>query len=436
MKGWNLGYRLAWAVMSLAGLLCMSCGGGGGGGTEPQGTAPRISNLTVSPDIIFYLEGDGTSVISAQMDFVDPDLDITKAWIQYYDGSRTSIALPPIGVTAGTLVGDLTVGNTQLGTFTSQVWLEDAAGHSSNRLSVDVSVVVDTNTWLDRTPAGMYQLNDVVWNGSQFVAVGYGGAILTSPDGITWTNRDSGSTQSLNGVSWDGSRFLVAGDAATVLSSPDGVTWTTLHTGADEIRLQAVSASGTRLVAAGVLSGPNTAYVLTSADGLTWSEAPSVPQSGRSVTGLAWSGQLFVASAVANAFPNDGRVLVSQDGLTWNEVVISPDSPSTLCVIWDGSRFVAGGIGGRLFMSPDGTNWTTVYTPSTSNYLGIASSDTILMAYGVISNGVVTSDDGTTWQAFYIGTDFSAGGLAWGNNRFVAVGRTVGLGPRAIYTTR
>jgi len=97
---------------------------------------------------------------------------------------------------------------------------------------------------------------------------------------------------------------------------------------------------------------------------------------------------------------------------------------------------MAGGIGGRLFTSPDGTNWTTVHTPSTSNYLAITHSDTILMAYGVISNGVVTSDDGASWQTFYIATDFSAGGLAWGNNGFVAVGQPGFLGPRAIYTTR
>lgn len=432
----NSGHRPLWAFMSLVSLLVASCSGGGGGdGDLPQGTAPQISNLTVSPDTIFYLEGDGATIISAQMDFVDPDLDIAKAWIQYYDGSRTSIALPAIKVAAGTLSGDLTVGNTELGTFTSQVWLEDAAGHTSNRLSVDVSVVVDTNTWLDRTPAGVGVLNGVVWNGTQFVAVGNGGSIVTSPDGISWTNRNSGSTQRLNGVSWDGSRFLVAGDGATVLSSPDGADWITLHSGADEIWLQAAVASGNRLVAAGMLSGPNTAYVLTSNDGLTWTQAPSVPQSGRSVTGLAWSGQLFVASTMANAFPNDGRLLVSQDGLIWNEVLVSPDSPSTLCVIWDGSRFVAGGIGGRLFMSPDGTNWTTVYTPSISNYLGIANSGTILMAYGLISNGVATSDDGASWQTFYIGNDFNGRSLAWGNSRFVAVG-SAGPGPGAIYTTR
>jgi len=185
MKGWNFGHRAVFAVVPLMGLLCVACGGGGGGGgSAPQGTAPQISNLTVSPDTVFYLEDNGTSIISAHMDFADPDLDITKAWIQYYDGSRTSIALPPIKVASGPLIGDLTVGNTQLGTFTSQVWLEDAAGHSSNRLSVDVSVVVDTNTCLDRTRAGNYLLNDVAWNGSQFIAVGYEGPSSPPPTAL------------------------------------------------------------------------------------------------------------------------------------------------------------------------------------------------------------------------------------------------------------
>jgi len=415
-----------------------ACGGGGGGSSSlPEGSAPQISNLSVSPDTIYYLDGDGATLIAAQLDFTDPDMDITTVWIQFFDGSRISIDVPPLNMVSGTLIGELSVSNTQLGVFTSQVWLEDAAGHDSNRLSVNVSVVVDTNTWLDRTPAGVNALNDVVWSGSMFVAVGNGGAILTSVDGISWTSRNSGSTQRLNGVSWDGARFLVAGDGATILSSPDGVSWSTLHTGADEIWLQAVRTSGTRIVAVGKLFGVNAAYVLTSVDGLAWSEAPAVPQSGRSLTDLAWSGQLFVASAMAEAFPNDGRVLVSQDGLTWTEIIISPDSPSTLCLIWDGGRFIAGGIGGRLFTSPDGVNWTEVLTPSISNYLGVAESDTMLMAYGLISNGVVTSDDGGSWQTFYIGTDFSGRGLAWGPNRFVAVGSTgPGLGVGAIYSTR
>jgi hypothetical protein len=162
--------------------------------------------------------------------------------------------------------------------------------------------------------------------------------------------------------------------------------------------------------------------MLTSLDGVTWTENLTVPQGGRSISGLAWSGQLFVASAAAEAFPNEAAVLVSQDGLTWVEVVVSVNSPTTLCVVWDGHQFVAGGIGGRLFFSPDGMNWSEVATPSVSNYLGIAWSDSILLADGVVGNAVATSDDGATWQAFYIAALYDTKGLAYGANRFVSVG--------------
>jgi hypothetical protein len=413
-------------------LLSLSACGGGGGSDAAQGTAPRISNLLLSPNTVYYMDGDGATQISAQVDFTDPDMDITTAYIQLADGSTTTIPVPAMNLASGTLLGELIVATTQLGVFTSEVWLVDAAGHTSNHLSVDLSVVVDVTTWLNRTPANLTTgLNDVIWSGSLFVAVGDVGKIVTSPDGITWTSRTSGTTQRLHGVYWDGSRFLAVGDGATILSSANGTSWSTLHTGAAEAWLQAVSYSGTRYVAAGSLS--SAAYMLTSVDGVTWTENLTLPQSGRSVSGLAWSGQLFVASAMAEAFPNEAAVLVSQDGLTWLEVLVSVDSPTTLCVMWDGSRFIAGGIGGRLFFSPDGMNWTEVATPSSSNFLALAWSGSTLVADGVVGNAVATSDNGATWQAFNVAGLYDTKGLAYGANRFVSVG---GGESGIIYSTR
>ena len=412
-----------------------SCGGGGGGGDTPStGTAPRISNLSLSPDTVYYMGGDGAAQISATVDFTDPDIDITTAYIRLADGTTQTLDLPPINTTSGTLMGELIVATTELGVFTSEVWLVDAAGHESNHLFVDLSVVIDVTTWLNRTPAGLNTgLHDGVWSGSLFVAVGDLGKIVSSPDGITWTARTSGTTQRLNGVSWDGSRFLAVGDGGTILSSANGSSWSSLHSGPEGAWLHDVSYSGTRYVAAGSQFPANTAYMLTSVDGVSWTENATLPQNGRSISGLAWSGQLFVASAMAESFPNEAAVMVSQDGLTWVEVIVSTESPTTLCVLWDGNRFIAGGIGGRLFFSPDGMNWSQANSPSTSNFLGLASDGSTLMAAGVISNAVTTSDYGATWQSFHIGSLYDTGGLAFGANRFVSVGGGEG---GSIYTTR
>ena len=52
------------------------------------------------------------------------------------------------------------------------------------------------------------------WNGSQFVAVGEFGTILTSPDAVTWTAQ-SGPTSDLHGITWNGSQYSAVGESGT-----------------------------------------------------------------------------------------------------------------------------------------------------------------------------------------------------------------------------
>ncbi|WP_201376257.1 hypothetical protein [Ktedonobacter robiniae] len=64
------------------------------------------------------------------------------------------------------------------------------------------------------------QLDAVTWSGSQFVAVGFKGTLITSPDGKTWTARIIGTVSALINVVWSGSRFVAVGDNGTILASP------------------------------------------------------------------------------------------------------------------------------------------------------------------------------------------------------------------------
>jgi hypothetical protein len=389
------------------------------------------------------MEGDGQVTITAEIDFTDPDLDIQTVRVEVSDGTSLTIDVPgPIPGSPGTLIGELTVSSNDEGFFTANVWLVDAAGNSSNHVTVNFSVIVDAHTWYRRDAGIPHVMNDVIWAGTQFLAVGNGGTIMTSPDGIDWTSQVSGTDVRLNGAVWDGSNFFVVGDGATILFSNDGVNWTTKYAGADEIWLQAITVSmWQQLVAVGKVAGPNSAYVLSSDDyGDTWQEAISLPQTGRSMTDVVWAGlnqDLFVATAMASWFPNDGRVFTSADGRNWVEVVISIDSPSTLSIMLHEGEFVAGGVLGLLYRSPDGVNWTVIDTETNTNFLGMAASATTFIADGVISAGVSTTDDGVTWHHFHIGADYDTHGLAWGAKRFVSVGSTgPGLGEGAIYTTR
>ncbi len=69
------------------------------------------------------------------------------------------------------------------------------------------------------------KLDDVFWTGSQFIAVGDYGAILTSGNGSGWTSRNSGTGLDLSAVATAGGQILVAGQDGLILSSGDGATW-------------------------------------------------------------------------------------------------------------------------------------------------------------------------------------------------------------------
>lgn len=80
-------------------------------------------------------------------------------------------------------------------------------------------------------------INDINWNGSQFLAVGNNGKVATSPNGITWTYRSNLATGTwgnapVRAIGWDGSKYLIGGgiddgaSAPLVATSTDGITWT------------------------------------------------------------------------------------------------------------------------------------------------------------------------------------------------------------------
>jgi hypothetical protein len=163
----------------------------------------------------------------------------------------------------------------------------------------------DGVTWTANNAAAPQALLDIVWSGSQFVAVGYGGTIVTSPDGLTWTFRPAPTTDNLVAVIWAGSRFVVGGLNGTILTSPDGITWTA-RVSPTTNEINGLAFSGSRFV--GVV---NTGEVVTSVDGITWAIQPSATSSR--LIGVAWMGSMFVAVG------DRGTIVTSPDGLTWTD---------------------------------------------------------------------------------------------------------------------
>ena len=279
-----------------------------------------------------------------------------------------------------------TVRNTAASDLQSVAWSGSnfvSVGNVYNQWSLPWSPVFtspDGITWTPRSPTSLDAdfLSDVIWAGSQFMAVGFKSAmatysIFTSPDGVTWTGQDPSTRPYLYGITWSGTQFAATGDFF-IYSSPDGTAWT---------RHQ-----------------PTAFY--------------STPQSYRDIV---WSGSKFVAVGSL------GISVTSPDGLAWTEHY-SGISDSLYGIAWSGTQFVAVGESGKILTSSDGATWTLRASGTSSRLEDVVWSGTQFVAVGQ-SGTIITSSDGVTWAPWYSGVTIDLHGITWSGSQYVVVGKSI-----------
>ncbi|MGA7595720.1 MAG: hypothetical protein WCA64_11040, partial [Gallionella sp.] len=131
-----------------------------------------------------------------------------------------------------------------------------------------------------------------------FAAVGAGGAIFTSPDGINWTGLSSPVATDLNAVAGyaanqnnattPGLRWVAVGNGGKAVYSIDGINWTAA-TGvpAGTPTLRSIIQVGGSFYAVG-----NSGAIISSGDGNTWSAQTSLtsPLTPNNLNGIAHAG--------------------------------------------------------------------------------------------------------------------------------------------------
>jgi len=419
-----------------------------GTGTPPVAHVPEITELVLLPDTAAYMEGNGGIVVTAEITFRDAGSDLQGVGIRMPDGTTIEFD-EPISTEIGTFSENLTMSTQTVGVTMFELWLVDQAGDSSVPITAQFHVVgdVQTNDWTNRLSGIPQALFDVVWNGSAFIAVGEDGAIFTSADGIDWVAIDSGTNAKLFAVAADGPYvvavgFELEGGPGIILQSTDhGASWT-IKDRPDEAVLEAVAINSTQVVVGGNRWGWGTAITMISEDrGATWRTVDSWPDENMYMTDLVYRDGIFVAST-NSVFRAGLWVTVSSDGNVWSEIAVIDEGATLRTIIHDDSQFILSGSLGAVFTSPDGFNWTQAeidtpvrdvfYTgaawngsklvlagPWTCGYLG-GSCDSPFDPPPV---GLSTTDGGVTWDVFNIDGDYESWGLAWGNGRFVSVGR-------------
>jgi len=107
----------------------------------------------------------------------------------------------------------------------------------------------DAETWTPRDgQTGSQWIYAVTFAQEMFVAVGEGGVLTTSTDGIHWTPRNSGTSSSLWSVSHGPEGFVAVGDGGRIRTSPDGVSWAGSPSGTTKTLFDVAAGNGSLVV--------------------------------------------------------------------------------------------------------------------------------------------------------------------------------------------
>ncbi len=276
-------------------------------------------------------------------------------------------------------------------------------------------------------------LLDVVWTGTQFVAVGPGSSaspafVKVSPDGVVWTGRASEAFTGrggLSGVAWSGSTLAAIGDTY-IAESRDGVEWSVVANWDSQalFRLSSIAWTGTRFVAVGSrlhTNGGIEGLVVASSDGVTWSEVYVQP--GVRFRGVAGSGGITVVTGFEPNSTFTPHLCKGTDANYWQEV---PGLSLTSIgpVTWAGTEFVLlGGSPPRAYASRDGLTWVERGLGAPDGLYRMVWDGRELVgvgAYGVTAR----SADGSVWSSEFAGTWYSLSGVAAGDGPTIAVGQS------------
>ena len=261
----------------------------------------------------------------------------------------------------------------------------------SASINIRVSLRVDGSTYdmpFTAQGIGSSALRGVTWNGSKYIAVGDGGLVMTSTDGITWSFAFiAGVTEDLYGINWYNNLFIITGTNGTLLTSPDGIVWT-----------------------------------------------PQVTQLTATLICACYGGGYYFAIS------NYGDVLTSQDGINWSSQGALPSSLHD--IVYDGTNFIIVGSNGMVAISsPDCQIFSIGNWGDTTDIFGIAWSGSQYVAVGNVPVGggdavIRTSSDATTWTSQFTGTGYAFNSVIYNNGNYVAVnGLTVYTSPTGVVWT-
>ncbi len=193
----------------------------------------------------------------------------------------------------------------------------------------------DGENFTSERPNEDFNVVGVAWDGTQTVVAGNFNSALNlsaKPDGGTWSPINYGSPGALGGVIWTGTQFIAGGQDGLILTSPDGLVWTAQDIDTT-VAINHLATDGTTTLA---FPG-STPFIST--DGVTWIEGT---HPGISVSEAFYSEhfQKFVAGGI-NFTTDEAAIAVSDDGMVWQTLDIGVADSQIIELASNGTKTLA-----------------------------------------------------------------------------------------------
>jgi hypothetical protein len=281
----------------------------------------------------------------------------------------------------------------------------------------------DGQTWTEHPLDQEILRGGVAFGNGQWAAGGlaltlsttFATALLTSADGREWIDHTGGvPSVTQNGIAFGNGVHVAVGTGGRIARSTNGIDWSLATVLGNGFDLARVVHAGGQFLAIG--SQGNNALLLVSEDGRQWTNR--APAASARLSGAA-------SGAGRSVVVGGATVLLSTNGDDW-ELSPSSSASNLFDVVFDGRQFVAAGRNGTIQTSMDGVDWVTRPGSTNASLRGIAFGRSTYVAVG--RGVVVVSTNAVDWVTRHTG-EFNLQSVVYGGGWFVAAGVRLGAFP-------
>jgi hypothetical protein len=304
---------------------------------------------------------------------------------------------------------------------------------------------------------GTSAINSIAFGNEKYVAVGAGGKMAWSEDGVNWTAVRPGlasgttrfpATADIYSIAFGNGRFVAGGVGGLMAHSANGSSWTGIDPGTNnyttttfppDSAIRHIAVANGKFLAVGLSSrAPGNAAF--SGNGTQWTTT-NINENIGGFTGFyraACGNGTWVVAGQRSIYDTISRS--TDEGQSWTSMSAQATFGASIiyALAFADGKFVAGGGEGKMAWSEDGENWTAIPPggeDNTTATFGSSAINDIAVGAGkwiAVGEGgkMARSEDGTRWEAVPPGTGpYTAAfgtsairGVAFCNGRFYAAG--------------